>query len=364
MDGRDARRAPARRRARRVPEQLHGIRRVALGRVEAREQPVDERSVDVEAHAARADQAAPEAAAAEGRRHVQEVAAQAPAEGGRRKVGDVVRERAEVPDVVREALELERDASQRLRARRLLAAGQRLDHLAVGRRVSDRGVARERLRIVDGALARSADHRPLDAAVLVAERDLEMEDVLAVALEAEVPGLDHAGVNGPDGHFVHFVALDAVEVRDSDRGALAARPGKRLTAGAVRAVIADRLEPRMAERAQSELLGDLAFEQVRLGTDGRQRVEGSVRHARAREVQPRMMVVRQHGEQRHRGGIRIRSPEEGRDAQPPVDGLRDGAGECGRRELRHGVARRRTAVRNQREARLGGAGGAHGVHSR
>ena len=38
--------------------------------------------------------------------------------------------------------------------------------------------------------------RPLDAAVLVAERDLEVEHLLAVALEAEVAGLDDAGVDG------------------------------------------------------------------------------------------------------------------------------------------------------------------------
>ncbi len=48
--------------------------------------------------------------------------------------------------------------------------------------------------------------------MLVAERDLEVEDVLAVALEAEVPRLDDAGVDRADGDLVDLVALDAEEV--------------------------------------------------------------------------------------------------------------------------------------------------------
>src|SRR5207247_2469924 len=81
-----------------------------------------------------------------------------------------------------------------------------------------------------GADVRAAHQGALDAAVLVAERDLEVEDVLAVALEAEVAGLDDAGVHGTDGDLVHLLALDAVEVGDADGGAR----------------VAHRLEPRVA----------------------------------------------------------------------------------------------------------------------
>ena len=52
-----------------------------------------------------------------------------------------------------------------------------------------------------------ADQGLLDPAMLIAERYLQVEDPLAVALEAEVPGLDHAGVHGAYGDLVHAVAF-------------------------------------------------------------------------------------------------------------------------------------------------------------
>jgi hypothetical protein len=48
--------------------------------------------------------------------------------------------------------------------------------------------------------------------VLIAERDLEVEDLLAVALEAEVAGLDDAGVDRADGDLVDLLAFHAEEV--------------------------------------------------------------------------------------------------------------------------------------------------------
>ena len=38
--------------------------------------------------------------------------------------------------------------------------------------------------------------------------------MLAVALEPEMPRLDHAGVDGPNRHFVNLLAVDLVEVTD------------------------------------------------------------------------------------------------------------------------------------------------------
>ena len=70
-----------------------------------------------------------------------------------------------------------------------------------------------------------ADQGALDAAVLVAERDLEVEHVLAVALEAEVARLDDAGVHRADRDLVDLLALDAEEVRDADCGAAPAPRG-------------------------------------------------------------------------------------------------------------------------------------------
>ena len=46
-----------------------------------------------------------------------------------------------------------------------------------------------------------------------------MEDLLAVALEAEVPRLDDAGVDRTDRDLVDLLAFDAVEVGHADVGA-------------------------------------------------------------------------------------------------------------------------------------------------
>ena len=48
-----------------------------------------------------------------------------------------------------------------------------------------------------------------------------MEDLLAVALEAEVPRFDDAGVNGSDRDLVNLLSFDLVIVRDADQGRFA-----------------------------------------------------------------------------------------------------------------------------------------------
>ena len=83
---------------------------------------------------------------------------------------------------------------------------------------------------------RAADQGPLDAAVLVAQRDLQVEDVLAVALEAEVARLDDAGVDRPDGDLVDLLALDPEEVGHARQDRVARprdprRPGRAGTSG-------------------------------------------------------------------------------------------------------------------------------------
>ena len=80
---------------------------------------------------------------------------------------------------------------------------------------------------MDRALVRAADQRPLHAAMLIAERDFQVKHVLAVALEAEVPRLDDARVDGADGDLVDLVALDAVEVGHADQDAALARGARR-----------------------------------------------------------------------------------------------------------------------------------------
>ncbi len=61
---------------------------------------------------------------------------------------------------------------------------------------------------------RSARQRLLDPAMLVAQRDLQMQHLLAVALKAEMPRLDDAGVNRTDRDFVNLTAFDPEEFAD------------------------------------------------------------------------------------------------------------------------------------------------------
>ena len=103
---------------------------------------------------------------------------------------------------------------------------------------------------MDRALVRPADQRPLDAAMLIAERDFQVKHVLAVALKAKVSRLDHAGVDRADGDLVDLLAVDAEEVGHAghDGGADGPRPG--VVSRAVGGVEANRLEPGMPARAR------------------------------------------------------------------------------------------------------------------
>jgi hypothetical protein len=47
--------------------------------------------------------------------------------------------------------------------------------------------------------------------MLVAELDFKMKDVLTVALEPEVPGLDHARMHWSDADFMNLLTSDRVE---------------------------------------------------------------------------------------------------------------------------------------------------------
>jgi len=114
--------------------------------------------------------------------------------------------------VIRQPLQLQGDTPQRVGAGGRFGPGQRLNRLRVGECVRDRRVAGGGLDHVHRTLVRAGNERPLDAPVLIAEGDLEVEDALAVALEPEVSGLDDAGVHGADRHLVDFVAFDAEEV--------------------------------------------------------------------------------------------------------------------------------------------------------
>src|SRR5690606_4769102 len=94
--------------------------------------------------------------------------------------------------------------------------------------MTDRRVARGGFHMEDRCAMGSAGERLLDAAMLVAERDLEMKNLLARALEPEVPRFDDPGVHRADRDLVNLGTVHPVKIGH-------ARPGL--------AVVTHRLEP-------------------------------------------------------------------------------------------------------------------------
>src|SRR5262245_26368739 len=164
--------------------------------------------------------------------------------------------------------------------------------------MADGRVAGERLDVVDGPLPRPADERALDPAVLIPEYDLQVEDVLAVALEAEVAWLDHAGVHGPDTDLVHLVTFDPEQLGRGERRA-------------------DRLRPGMADRAYPPFLRELALEPVRLRAFRGERAILAADHGRRERERP-VAAAREHGGEID-ARIRAAASEERRDARARAD---------------------------------------------
>src|SRR5260370_20877236 len=79
---------------------------------------------------------------------------------------------------------------------------QRFDQLTIRGRMTGGGIAGDRFGEVDAALVGATKQSLLDPAVLITERDFQMEDALAVAAEAKIPGFDDPGMHRADRHFV------------------------------------------------------------------------------------------------------------------------------------------------------------------
>src|SRR5260370_29998221 len=89
--------------------------------------------------------------------------------------------------------------------------------------------------------------------MLVTELDFKMKNLLAVALEPKVPGLDDAGMHRSNGDFVNLLALDAVE-------------RIRLTVSAPGIRRANRAQPGMSFGLYAGLLVKLALKVVHAGS--------------------------------------------------------------------------------------------------
>ncbi len=213
----------------RVPEEAGRPGHVRKCSLDSRDQLLDARRLDVQGHAPRPDQAAAEPAAAEQGGRVQEIAADASAIRGRGQEADVARQGPEVPRVVCQPLQLERHAAQRLRPQ--ATAGPRPAPRSPGSTPSacptEVSPATCSIRWIVRLSGPPASARS-NPAMLIAEGDLQVEDVLAVALETEVPRLDDTGVHRPDGDLVDLMAVDAEEFggdrRDGGLDQLGRRP--------------------------------------------------------------------------------------------------------------------------------------------
>ena len=151
--------------------------------------------------------------------------------------------------MIGQSFEFERDGPQPLRAQRSFGPGERFHDGRVGGGVGDGRVARHGFHLAHRRAMRTAGQRLLHAAMLVAERDLQMQHFFARALETEMARLDDAGMDGADRDFVNFAAIHAEKFAVRGRVAIRAPHG---------------LEPRMPCGREAVLFPDFALKQVRL----------------------------------------------------------------------------------------------------
>src|SRR5271157_4246821 len=118
---------------------------------------------------------------------------------------------------------------------------------------------------MDRAFARSAYKRGLDATMLVPERYLQVENLLTVTLEAEMPRFDDSRMHRTDGDLMDFVSAHGEEVGYSRQRRL--RNAVRRPIGRMEP---DWLEPGMALRLNFPLFCDFALEPMRLRAFERQ----------------------------------------------------------------------------------------------
>src|SRR6516165_1512527 len=111
-----------------------------------------------------------------------------------------------------DTFELRRDAPHRVVAERQRRTGEALDPGAERGRVSNDGVAGDGFHEHDLLRRVTLRQECLYAAVLVAQHDFQMEDLLAIALEPKMAGFDHTRMHWPDGNLMNLLAFDEVKL--------------------------------------------------------------------------------------------------------------------------------------------------------
>ena len=124
----------------------------------------------------------------------------------------VVADRADVAEMIGDALDLGHDATQDPGARRRLDLQGLLDGAREGEAVGHGGIAGDAGNDAGGALDVSVGQQAVDALVHVAQPLLQPRHGLAVDGEAEMAGLDDAGMHRPDRNLVQALALNRQEI--------------------------------------------------------------------------------------------------------------------------------------------------------
>src|SRR5216683_3108732 len=131
--------------------------------------------------------------------------------------------------------------------------------------MSDRGVAAQRFHQMDCSLRGASHECSFNSPMLVAKRYLQMKNIFAVALEAEMAGFDDSRMHWADRDFVNLGSGHREEISDSRY-----RCWRYAVARPVGRVKSNRLEPGMPLRMNLPLLGDLTLEPMSLRAFERQ----------------------------------------------------------------------------------------------
>jgi hypothetical protein len=196
------------------------------------------------ARAPGAQPAAAEAVAAQALAEVDDGGAQTAIGAAALQEGDVGGQSVERGHMHGDALQLQRHAAQQFGLQAGFHSAECFDGGAMAPGVGHGGIATHRLDQRRQRKGWAAQQQGLDAAVLVAQLDFQVVHLLAQAHEAEVAGLDDAGVDRAHTHLMHLLAAHAKE------GVFA----HALLAFAFKA---DRLEPGVALGLQTGLLPQL-----------------------------------------------------------------------------------------------------------
>ena len=205
-------------------------------------------------------------------------------------------------------------------------------------------VARQRLHIVDRPVRRPLHHRPLHTAMLVPQRNLQMKDLLPVALEPEMAWLNDPGMHRPHGHLMDLLAFNLIELDHTDLGQRRLRASPRIMSWPARLHKPHGLQPGMPLGHKPELLGNLALEQMDLRTIRRQGRKRFARHPGPRHPELALFTKRQHGIEINALPAFRLMPEERRHPGAILHGIQDGRPETHSFQHRHIAPGHRGAV--------------------